>query len=128
MNFKKLRVGRNPNHSFEERTHGGSRRIVGRKVLWFQTSFGLHPLLCVCVRLSPKVTSRRGFSEKGLAPKLIDSPSVKGRSRVPLDLHPEVKGSVFNYKERPSGSQRVIWLQNQRSLTRRSDWFLDFPN
>jgi hypothetical protein len=49
------------------------------------------PQLCVCVRLSPKVTSRRGLSEKGLAPKLIDSPSAKGRSRVPLDLHLKVK-------------------------------------
>jgi hypothetical protein len=39
-NFKKLRVGRNPNPDFGERTHGGSRRIAGRKVVWFQTTFG----------------------------------------------------------------------------------------
>jgi hypothetical protein len=64
---------------------------VGRKVVWFQTTFG-HAHNCVfCMRLSPKVTSRRGLSEKGLAPKLRDSASAKGRSRVPLDLHQEVK-------------------------------------
>jgi hypothetical protein len=43
------------------------------------------------MRLSPKVTSRRGLSEKGLAPKLIYFASTKGRSWVPLDLHQEVK-------------------------------------
>jgi hypothetical protein len=31
-----LRAGRNSNHGFEKRTLGGSRRIVGRKAVWFK--------------------------------------------------------------------------------------------
>jgi hypothetical protein len=29
MNFKTLRAGRNPDHGFGKRTHGGSKRIAG---------------------------------------------------------------------------------------------------
>jgi hypothetical protein len=64
MNFKKMRASCNPNPGFGERTRGGSRRIVGRKVVWFQTAFG-HAHNCVFVRgHRPRSHPRRG-QEKG---------------------------------------------------------------
>jgi hypothetical protein len=80
VNFKKLRAGHNPNPGFGERTRGGSRRIAGRKVVWFQTAFGR---ACNCVFARghrPRSHPRRG-QEKGANTNSEPSLKRKGEGR-----------------------------------------------
>jgi hypothetical protein len=65
VNFKMLRVGRNPDRGFGKRTRGGSRRIVGLKSSLIPNHLWPRPQSRGHVRSSPKVTSRGGLSEKG---------------------------------------------------------------
>jgi hypothetical protein len=64
-NFKKLRAGRNPNPGFGERTRGGSRRIAGRKVVWFQTTFGRMPTIVCLHEVITQGHIRGGAKRKG---------------------------------------------------------------